>query len=127
MGAKLYGSNRLKPLPQVMLEWLDEHHNVFPSYLEEVQHHRPSPSNSRLFWSTLFNSLIRGKIVAVVNLLKDAGWRYARNDSDVVTGQHGAAGFSGVALQNVEKSRQGRDRGFPAMSSWTWRLEYPRQ
>jgi hypothetical protein len=98
-----FGRNRAKPLPQVMLEWLDDHHNVFPSYLEEVQHHRPSPSNSRLFWSTLFDSLIRGKIVAVVNLLKGAGWRHARNDSDVPGGQHGDVGFSGVALQNVEE------------------------
>jgi hypothetical protein len=96
-----FGRNRANPLPQVMLEWLDDHHNVFPSYLEEVQHHRPSPSNSRLFWSTLFNSLIRGKIVAVVNLLKGAGWRHARNDSDGPAGQ--PVGFSDVALQNVEK------------------------
>jgi Nup85 Nucleoporin len=101
--ARSFGTSRVKPLPQVMLEWLDDHHNVFPSYLEEVQHHRPSPSNSRLFWSTLFNSLIRGKIVAVVNLLTDAGWRHARNDSDVAAGQYGDAGFSGAALQNVEK------------------------
>jgi hypothetical protein len=101
--ANSFGTSRVIPLPQIMLEWLDDHHNVFPSYLEEVQYHRPSPSNSRLFWSTLFNSLIRGKILAVVNLLKDAGWRHARNDSDVATGQYGAAGFSGVALQNVER------------------------
>jgi len=124
-GAKLYGSNRLKPLPQVMLEWLDEHHNVFPSYLEEVQHHRPSPSNSRLFWSTLFDSLIRGKIVAVVNLLKDAGWGYARNDSDVAAGQYGAAGFSGVALQNVEKVAKAAIEVFqqcpPARGDWNIR------
>ncbi|PMD45278.1 hypothetical protein L207DRAFT_419157 [Hyaloscypha variabilis F] len=124
-GAKLYGSNRLKPLPQVMLEWLDEHHNVFPSYLEEVQHHRPSPSNSRLFWSTLFNSLIRGKIVAVVNLLKDAGWKHARNDSDVAAGQYGGAGFSGVALQNVEKVAKAAVEVFqqcpPARGDWNIR------
>ncbi|PMD65821.1 uncharacterized protein K444DRAFT_517748 [Hyaloscypha bicolor E] len=100
--ANSFGTSRVKPLPQVMLEWLDDHHNVFPSYLEEVQHHRPSPSNSRLFWSTLFNSLIRGKIVAVVNLLTDAGWRHARNDSDVAVGQYNETGFSGAALQNVE-------------------------
>lgn len=101
--ANSFRTSRVKPLPQVMLEWLDDHHNIFPSYLEEVQHHGPSPSNSRLFWSTLFSSLIRGKIVAVVNLLKDAGWRHARNDSDVSAGQYGDAGFSGAALQNVEQ------------------------
>jgi hypothetical protein len=100
--ADSFGRSRVKPLPQVMLEWLDDHHNVFPSYLEEVQHHRPSPSNSRLFWSTLFNILVRGKIVAVVNLLKGAGWRHARNDSDIAVGQPGEVGFSGVALKNVE-------------------------
>jgi hypothetical protein len=98
-----FGTRKTVPLPQVMLEWLDDRHNMFPSYLDEVQNHRPSPSNNRLFWSTLFNCVVRGKILAVVNLLKDAGWRYARNDSDVAAGQYGDLGFSGVALHNVEK------------------------
>ncbi len=101
--ASSFGTTRVKPLPQVMLEWLDDHHGVFPSYLNEVQHHRPTPSNSRLYWSTLFNILIRGKIIAVVNLLSGAGWRHARNDSDAVAGQYGDAGFSGAALHNVEE------------------------
>jgi hypothetical protein len=98
--SRSFGST-LKTLPLIMLEWMDEYHNSMPSQFEEVQAHRPSPSAHPIFWDTIYDGLLRGKIVAVINTLKDAGWRYCRNSTDDIRG--GQVGFTGVALANVEK------------------------
>jgi hypothetical protein len=94
---------KVKPLPQILLEWMDEYHEPYPQQLEEIQLHRPSPANHHLFWDTILNGLLRGKVLAVVNMMKDAGWKYARSDMDDVRVQSSQAGYSGVALANVEK------------------------
>jgi len=93
---------KFKPLPQIMLEWLDEHHDPYPSQLEELQAYRPSPSNHRLFWATILNGLIRGKVVAVVQILKNAGWSHSFIGLDDMN-DNGQAGYTGVALENIEK------------------------
>jgi hypothetical protein len=92
----------LKPLPQTMLEWLNEHHDPYPSQLEEIASHRPAPANHRLFWETVFNNLLRGKLTAIVRLLKNGGWRYARGSRDEAQDQSSQNGFTGQALKTVE-------------------------
>lgn len=92
-----------KPLPQVLLEWIDEFHDPYPSQFEEIQAYRPSPSNHRLFWDTLLNGLLRGKVVAVIHLLQTAGWKHAKVGLDDSRDKSGAIGYTGVALANVEK------------------------
>ena len=94
---------RVKPLPEVMLEWIDEYHNPYPHQVEEIQVHRPSPANHHLFWDTILNSLLRGKVVAVINMMKSAGWKNARADIDDIRVQSAQDGYSGVALANVER------------------------
>ena len=94
---------KVKPLPQVMLEWMDQYHNPYPQQLEEIQAHRPSSANHHLFWDTILNALLRGKISAVINVMKHAGWKYARSDMDDVRVQSNQAGYSGIALANVQK------------------------
>lgn len=94
---------KLKPLPQTMLEWLNKHHNPYPSQFEEIQTHRPSPANHSLFWDVVFNNLLRGKIGSVVNILRNGGWRHARGGSDEVRSQNSQVGYTGAALTNVEK------------------------
>jgi hypothetical protein len=89
---------KVKPLPQIMLEWMDEYHDPYPHQFVEIQAHRPSPANHRLFWDTVLNGLLRGKVVAVVNIMKNAGWR------DAWSGQSGQAGYSGLALANIERA-----------------------
>jgi len=93
--------HKVTPLPQILLAWMDNHHRPYASQVEEIQTHRPSPSNHPLFWDTIFNSLLRGNVVAVVNILKDAGWRHSRNGSDDPRNQ--SHGLSGIALSNVER------------------------
>jgi len=94
---------KLKPLPQTTLEWLNKHHNPYPSQFEEIRTFRPSPSNHKLFWDIVFDSLLRGNVAAVVGILRNGGWRHARGGDDDVRSQNGQVGYTGVALSNVEK------------------------
>lgn len=89
---------KVKEIPLILLEWMDEYHDPYSSQLDEMQKHKPSPAHHPLFWNTILNSLLRGRVLAVVNTLKTAGWRYARNSSD----DSGNAGYAGVALKNIE-------------------------
>ncbi|ESZ90469.1 hypothetical protein SBOR_9141 [Sclerotinia borealis F-4128] len=93
----------VKPLPQILLDWLDEYHNPFRHQLPDIQFNRPSPAAHQLFWTTMHNNIVRGKVMTVINYLKSAGWRYSWSDADDVAAQGGADGFTGVALANVEK------------------------
>ena len=93
---------KVKPLPQIMLEWMDEHHDPYLYQFEEVQAHRPSPANHRAFWDTVLNGVLRGKVVAVVNIMKNAGWRNAWMGMDAGREQRNQVGYSGTALTNVE-------------------------
>ena len=95
---------RVKPLPQVMLEWIDEHHDPYLYQFEEVQTHRPSPANHRSFWDTVLNGVLRGKVVAVVNIMKNAGWKDAWVGMDGTRDRYNQVGYSGVALANVERA-----------------------
>ncbi|KAH8811679.1 hypothetical protein F5884DRAFT_750046 [Xylogone sp. PMI_703] len=92
-----------KPLPQIMLEWIDEFHDPYPSQFEEIQAHRPAPSHHRLFWDTLLNGLLRGRVVAVIHLLQTAGWQNARVGLDDIRDKSSTIGYSGIALANVER------------------------
>lgn len=97
-------SPKVKPLPQIMLEWMDEHHDPYLYQFEEVQAHRPSPANHRLFWDTVLNGVLRGKVVAVANIMKSAGWRHAWVGMDGTRDQQNQVGYSGTALSNVERA-----------------------
>ncbi|KAL3427134.1 nuclear pore complex subunit Nup85 [Phlyctema vagabunda] len=92
-----------KPLPQTLLEWIDEYHNPYPSQLQEIQSHRPSPAHHGLFWDTILNGLLRGKVVAVIQLLREAGWKNARIGADDIQEKPGQTGFTGLALSHVER------------------------
>lgn len=93
---------QLKPIPLLLLEWMDEYHDPYPSQLDSVMNARPSPAHHRLFWNTVLNGLLRGRIVGVVAALRNAGWEHARQAVDDVR-NHDLGGYSGRALENVRK------------------------
>lgn len=94
---------KIKPLPQVILEWMDDSHNPYPAQVEEVQAHKPSPSHHPQFWDIVRNGLLRGQVVAVLNVLKTAGWKYAKVETDGMRHSSNQIGYTGLALANVEK------------------------
>jgi hypothetical protein len=94
---------RVKQIPLLLLEWMDDYHDPYPSQLNEIQAHRPSPASHPLFWDTLLNSLLRGRVVAVVNSLRTAGWRHARHAMEDVRDNGNQVGYTGQTLTNIEK------------------------
>lgn len=91
-----------KPIPMLLLEWMDEYHEPYPSQLDELYLHRPSPAHHQLFWETIMNSLLRGKVHGVVTALKNAGWKHARTAAEDLQSSSGEEGYSGKALENIE-------------------------
>lgn len=94
---------KVKQIPLLLLEWMDDYHDPYPSQLEEIQGHKPTPANHRLFWDTILNSLLRGRVVAVVNALKTAGWMHARHAIEDRRDNASQVGHTGTALDNIEK------------------------
>jgi hypothetical protein len=94
---------KIKQIPLLLLEWMDDYHDPYPSQLDLIQGNKPSPANHRLFWDTILNSLLRGRVVAVVNALKTAGWRHARHAIEDVRDNANQVGYTGMALTNIER------------------------
>jgi hypothetical protein len=94
---------RAKTIPGVLVEWLAAYHDPYSTQFDEIQVHRPSPANHRLFWGAIFNGLLHGKMVSVLHTLRDAGWRHARSGIDDMRDLSGQVGFTGQSLINIEK------------------------
>ncbi len=94
---------KIKQIPLLLLEWMDDYHDPYPSQLDAIHSHKPSPANHRLFWDTILNSLLRGRVVAVVNALKTAGWRHARHAIEDIRDNASQVGYTGMALTNIER------------------------
>lgn len=92
------------PIPQTLLEWMESYHNPYPNQYEEVQAHKPYPANHTLFWDTIFNCLIRGKVIVVTNMIKSAGWRHISNDSDKLPDNTSSIRYSDTTLRNIEQA-----------------------
>ncbi|KHJ33916.1 putative nuclear pore complex subunit nup85 [Erysiphe necator] len=91
-------------LPQTLIEWMDEHHNPYPNQHEEILAHKPSPSNHALFWDSVFNCLIRGKIKAVIDMINNAGWEYSKDVLDNINNIDSQLNNSNATLTNVERA-----------------------
>ncbi|KAI1003708.1 Nucleoporin [Podosphaera aphanis] len=94
---------REMPLPQRLLEWMEEHHNPYPNQYKVIQSHKPSPASHSLFWDTVFNCLIRGKVTDVANMIRDAGWSHVKNDPDNLRESQSQTSYSDVTMKNIEK------------------------
>jgi len=84
-----------RPLPAIMLEWLDTCHNPLPEDLSGILGQSSSSSQHQLFWSVILHTLLRGNVPLVIKTLKAADWSH---DFD----QSGENGFAGAALANVK-------------------------
>ncbi|RKF58656.1 Nucleoporin NUP85 [Erysiphe neolycopersici] len=91
-------------LPQTLIEWMDEYHNPYPNQYEEILAYKPSPSNHTLFWDSIFNCLIRGKIKAVIDMMNNPGWQHARDEIDNMSNNQRQPIYSDETLMNVERA-----------------------
>lgn len=112
------------PLPEVLFDWQQASHNLYPDQVREISRYKPSPACHSLYWQTLRNTLLRGDVNGASQLLKNAGWENVRR------GPRGDMAYTGKALENVRRFAQATSEMLekcPAMagdwdiwnSSWT--------
>ncbi|KID76414.1 Nucleoporin NUP85 [Metarhizium brunneum] len=85
------------PLPEVLFDWQQASHNLYPDQIREISRYKPGPACHSLYWQTLRNALLRGDVRGASQLLKNAGWENVRR------GPRGDNAYTGKALENVRR------------------------
>ncbi|KAI3394752.1 hypothetical protein diail_2281 [Diaporthe ilicicola] len=89
-----------EPLPESLFRWLAEHHNPYPTQVQEVLQCKPCPASHSMFWPTVCMALLRGQVADAQTLLENAGWE------SVKANRRGELEYSGRALENVRFATQ---------------------
>ncbi|KAI9719225.1 MAG: hypothetical protein M1812_003555 [Candelaria pacifica] len=87
-------------MPKVLLDWLDTYHNPYPTATVDLQRHHPNPTAHANFWDIIFASTLRGKILEIIRILREADFKHA--ESALEDGSDGP-GYHGVQLGNVHR------------------------
>ncbi|KAF4987860.1 hypothetical protein FGRMN_10117 [Fusarium graminum] len=85
------------PLPEILFDWMQTSHNLYPDQVREISRHSPSPACHSMFWQTVRCSLLRGDVSSASHLLREAGWEHVRR------GPRGDYAYTGKALENVRR------------------------
>lgn len=85
------------PLPEILFDWMQTSHNLYPDQVREINRHKPSPASHSLFWQTVRCALLRGDVSGASQLLRNAGWENVRR------GPRGEFAYNGKALENVRR------------------------
>ncbi|KAI9825666.1 MAG: hypothetical protein M1832_001010 [Thelocarpon impressellum] len=97
------------PLPKVLLDWLNAHHNPYPSAISDLQAHHPNPTNHSNFWDIILSSVLRGKLDDVIRILKETDFRHATPSIDDVPNAsvfgraRSQTAYSDVQLGNIRR------------------------
>ncbi|PNP52557.1 hypothetical protein THARTR1_06904 [Trichoderma harzianum] len=89
--------DKASPLPEILFDWMQSSHNLYPDQIREISRYKPSPACHSLYWQTLRNALLRGDVNGAKQLLKNAGWEHVRR------GPLGGQTYIGKALENVRR------------------------
>ncbi|KAM4065462.1 nucleoporin domain-containing protein [Hirsutella rhossiliensis] len=89
--------DKAPPPPEVLFDWLQTNHNLYPDQVREIARHKPSPACHGLFWQSLRCALLRGDVHGASQLLHNAGWENVRR------GPHGDQTYTGKALENIRR------------------------
>ncbi|KAF9880784.1 nuclear pore complex subunit Nup85 [Colletotrichum karsti] len=92
------GQAKAPPLPEVLFNWIEDNHNLYPDQFDRVMRHKPSPASHSLFWPTIRSALIRGKIHLASQLLRNAGWESVRK------GTRAEVAYAGKTLENLQRA-----------------------
>lgn len=90
-------NEKTPPLPEVLFDWQQASHNLYPDQIREISRYKPGPACHSLYWQTLRNALLRGDVSGASQLLKNAGWEHVRR------GPRGDKAYTGKALENVRR------------------------
>ncbi|KAI1270031.1 hypothetical protein F5Y18DRAFT_366892 [Xylariaceae sp. FL1019] len=91
------GRTRVPLLPEILFQWQEDEHNIDRDTFHEVIHNRPCPAAHHLFWTTTFNTLVRGNLSGTIRLLRSAAWEGVKKSS------RGDAVYVGQALANIKR------------------------
>ncbi|KAI4256293.1 MAG: hypothetical protein L6R42_006304, partial [Xanthoria sp. 1 TBL-2021] len=89
---------RSAPVPRVLHDWLEEHHDPYASAAIDLRIHAPNPTAHTNYWDILFNLLLRGKIIDVIQTLRKSDFQHAR------TAREGKSsnGYDGIVVKNIK-------------------------
>ncbi|UNI20625.1 Aconitate hydratase [Purpureocillium takamizusanense] len=85
------------PLPEILFDWLQTSHNLYPDQVREINRYKPSPASHSLYWQTLRSALLRGDVSGALQLLKNAGWEHVRREPN------GLFAYEDPALENTRR------------------------
>ena len=91
---------RPTPVPKVLLDWLEEHHNPYRTAAIDLQTFQPNPTAHVNFWDIIFSSTLRGKLSEVIRVFQKSDFQYARTARE--DGQ-GRAGYHGTQVGNIRR------------------------
>lgn len=89
---------RTKPFPEILADWLEEHHNAYTTAAVSLQLHQPDPTSHENFWDILLYLILRGRISDAINILKRSDFQYARTARGDT---HSQSSYSNVQLKNI--------------------------
>ncbi|KAL8656429.1 MAG: hypothetical protein Q9226_002667 [Calogaya cf. arnoldii] len=89
---------RSAPVPKVLHDWLEEYHDPYASVAIDLRIHAPNPTAHTNYWDILFNLLLRGKLIDVIQTLRKSDFQHART----ARGEKGSNGYDGSVVKNIK-------------------------
>ncbi|KAL8678322.1 MAG: hypothetical protein Q9186_005312 [Xanthomendoza sp. 1 TL-2023] len=86
------------PIPRVLHDWLEEHHDPYASAAVDLRIHTPNPTAHSNYWDILFNLLLRGKLFDVVQTLRRSDFQHAHTARE----ETGSNGYDGLLVKNIK-------------------------
>ncbi|KAI9686448.1 MAG: hypothetical protein M1820_010632 [Bogoriella megaspora] len=114
---------RQMPIPKALLSWLNKYHTPFPSELEDLSKCLPSSTAHEAFWDILFANTLRGHLVKVAQLLREADFSHAKTALD---DGYRTPGYRGEQLESIRQVIEQAIqvlRACPAIQSGNWDIK----
>ncbi|KAL8913241.1 MAG: hypothetical protein Q9171_001888 [Xanthocarpia ochracea] len=90
--------SRFAPVPRVLHDWLEEHHDPYASAAIDLRIYAPNSTAHTNYWDILFNLLLRGKILDVIQTLRKSDFQYARTARE----EKSSVGYDGIVVKNIK-------------------------
>jgi len=89
----------LTPTPQILLEWLDQHHVSYDELYHNVATCDSNCTASPIFWGAVQSFVLRGKLQFAMQLFAEADFKYA---ASAVDDGGDSPGYKGAQLQSIQ-------------------------
>ncbi|KAI9660761.1 MAG: hypothetical protein M1831_003453 [Alyxoria varia] len=93
-------TSNVKPIPEVILHWLQRNHDPYRAEAEDVATTEPNCAAHESYWGVVMSLMIRGNLVEARRLLVEADFAEAYT---AIEDGNNAPGYSGRQLDNVQR------------------------